>query len=415
MTSGVSVVAPEDEAPSKPLAGRKELIAVLAMAVAARAVFWFKRPPDMGIFLEPWFKHILHYGPIQAFAHPFSNYEPAYLYLLAIGSLAYGPLSIMTIIKIISVLGTIFLTFALANLLNAAGVEKRGALLLLMLPSVVINDALLAQCDALWAGCTLFGLAAMIRGRTLRAMLWCGLAISFKAQAAFMAPVIVGAMIGRRAPFWQWLVPALVFLATLVPPFLLGWPLVKLLTVYHGQASLDQIAGRLSNPWMLGTIFAEHPSRQWFMVGYAAAGAAAVTIAALAARGARDARLLILLGALAGTALPFFLPKMLERYYFLGDVMTLALALSLNNRKASIAVRAVQLASILAHMTYLYFFDHPYPALAGAVCAGVGIFVMCQLAAPAFNGLMADLKAAYAKRRAAFAVRASGSSSTQLQ
>jgi hypothetical protein len=321
----------------------------------------------------------------------------------------------MTIIKIISVLGTVFLTFALANLLNAAGVEKRGALLLLMLPSVVINDALLAQCDALWAGCCLFGLAAIIRGRTLRAMLWCGLAISFKAQAAFMAPVIIGAMIGRRAPWWQWLVPSLVFLATLVPPFLLGWPLIKLLTVYHGQASLDQIAGRLSNPWMLGTIFAEQASRQWFMVGYAAAGATAVTIAALAARGARDARLLILLAALAGTALPFFLPKMLERYYFLGDVMTLALALSLNNRKASIAVRAVQLASILAHMTYLYFFDHPYPALAGAVCAGVGIFVMCQLAAPAFNGLMADVKATYAKRRAAFAVRASGSSSTQLQ
>src|SRR5215203_6690557 len=101
MTSSDCVVA--DQAPFKPLVGRKELIAVLMLAVAGRALYWFKRPPDMGIYLEPWFRHILHHGPIQAFAHPFSNYEPAYLYLLAIGSLAYGPVSIMTIIKMISV------------------------------------------------------------------------------------------------------------------------------------------------------------------------------------------------------------------------------------------------------------------------------------------------------------------------
>ena len=171
----------------------------------------------------------------------------------------------------------------------------------------------------------------------------------------------------------------------------MGWPGIKLLTVYFGQATLDQICGRLANPWMIFTIFAEQTGRALFPIGYALAGITAITIAAIAARRCRDSSVLVLLAALAGTALPFFLPKMLERYYFLGDVMTLALALSLKNRHATIAVLAVQMASVLSHMTYLYSFDHPYPALAGAVCAAVGLVAMCQLAAPSLNAFVAEL------------------------
>lgn len=369
--------------------GPTRIVVIAMLAALSRAVYWNQRPPDMKIFLEPWMDHILHYGPIRAFAHPFSNYEPAYLYLLAFGSLAHGFLDTMTIVKILSIAGTAFLTLAFADLLKAAGAEARAALLLPLLPSVVINDALLGQCDALWAGATIYGLAAIMRGQPLRAMVWCGVGIAFKAQAAFMAPVIMGVMIGRRAPLWQWTVPALVFLATLVPPWLLGWPAMKLLTVYLGQATLDQICGRLGNPWMICTIFAEQAGRNFFLVGYAAAGATAAAIVALAARGYRDPRLLILLAAFCGTALPFFLPKMLERYYFLGDIMTLALALTLKNRQAAIAVLAVQMASVLSHLTYLYSYDHPYPALGGAACAAIGLVAMCSLLKPSLDALIA--------------------------
>jgi Gpi18-like mannosyltransferase len=388
---------------------RRPQLAVLlpvVLAVFTRAVCWHRRPPDMAIYLEPWFNHLVHYGPIGAFRYPFSNYEPAYLYLLAAGSLAHNALAAMTIIKIISVAGTLFLTVALADLLKAAGAEAAEALLVLILPSVIFNDTLLAQCDALWAGSCTFALAAMLRGRTLRSMVWCGVAISFKAQAAFIAPVMIGAMLGRRAPWWQWLAPAGVFLATLMPAWLLGWPAIKLLTVYLDQAKLDYLAGRLANPWMLGTIFNEPYAQSLFFLGYLAAAAAAIAIAALAVRASRDARQLILLAAISGTALPFLLPKMLERYYFLGDVMTLALALSWKCRSSAFAVRAVQLASILSIMTYIYFFSDPYPALAGAICAAAGLVVMCRLAAPQFLELAASFESA-ARPRLAGLVRGS--------
>jgi hypothetical protein len=371
---------------------QSQIALLLLFAVVARAVCWFRRPPDMALFLEPWFNHIVHYGPVAAFAHPFSNYEPAYLYLLALGSLAHSVFEPMTIIKIVSVLGTVFMTFGFADLLKAAGAKPREALLLPVLPSVVFNDALFAQCDALWVGSCTFALAAMVRGRTLRSMVWCGVAIAFKAQAAFIAPVIIGAMLGRRAPWWQWMVPALVFLASLVPAWLQGWPAMKLLTVYLEQAKWDQIPGRLGNPWMFGTIFAEQSAHSLFFLGYLAAGIAALVIAALAWRSARNPRQLILLSAIAGTALPFLLPKMLERYYFLGDVMTLALALAWAGREASVAVRAVQLASVLSTLTYIHFYHQPYLALVGAVSATVGLVAMSRLAAPEFSAFVVSVR-----------------------
>ena len=131
---------------------------------------------------------------------------------------------------------------------------------------------------------------------------------------------------------------------------------MRLLTVYMHQATVDQLVGRLANPWMFGTMYAPEFASQWFVAGYVAAGIAAIVICGLAARNARDPKMLILLAAVAGTALPFLLPKMLERYYFLGDVMTLALALAWINRPSAIAVRAVQIASMLTHLTYIYFF-----------------------------------------------------------
>ena len=333
----------------------------------------------MGLFLERWFAHVVQYGPIDAFAHPFSNYEPAYLYLLAAASLAHGLLAPIYIIKLLSVAGSLVLTAALADLLKASGAPARWALFVLVLPTVVINAALLGQCDALWAGSCVFALAAMMRGQSARSLVWCGVAFAFKSQAAFIAPVIIGAMIGRRAPLWQWAIPPLIFVSTLAPAWLAGWPAWQLLMVYPGQAALVKFPGKLANPWIAATIFADHPSRSFFWIGYAAAAAAAVAIAALAANSFRDRRAMLLLGALSATVLPFLLPKMLERYYFLGDVLTLAFALSWRTRSAGLIAGLVQAASLLSLLTYIYWFHWPYPALLGIVFAGGGLAGMISL------------------------------------
>jgi Gpi18-like mannosyltransferase len=357
-----------------------QLAAVAAMALYLHAICWSMRPPDMGIFLEPWFAHIVHYGQLGAFAHPFSNYEPAYLYLLALLSLAHGLLAPMYLIKLLSVCGSVFLAFAVADLLKASGAEGKQVVLVFILPTAIINAALLGQCDALWVGSCVFAVAAMIRGRTARALVWCGIAFAFKAQAAFIAPFMVGALVGRRAAVWQWAIPPAVFVASLIPAWLLGWPMGLLLMVYPKQAAAVIFPGKLANPWMAGTMFAKETTEQYFVLGYAGALAASAAIAALTAASVRNRQAMLALAVLSAMALPYLLPKMLERYFFLADVLALVLALSLRNRTAIFVAVSIQTASLLSLLTYIYWFYTPFPTLIGAIFSTAALVATCVLA-----------------------------------
>lgn len=381
--------------------------AIGALSFYLHSLCWWTEPVDVRVFLRPWLDHIVHYGPIGAFAHPFSNYTPAYLYLLAAGSFLHTSLEAMYIVKLLSVAGTIFAAYALAQLVKACGGEARWAALLFILPSAVLNAALLAQCDAIWAGACVLAVAAMIRGRPVASLVWCGIAIAFKAQAAFAAPFIIGALIGRRAPLWQWALPALVFATVMAPAWLAGWPAAHLAMIYPSQPGWVPFPSRLANPWMFATVFAPEQAAEYYWAGFAGAALAAAAVAALTSSSVRNPRAMLLLALLSSLALPFFFPKMLERYYFLADLLSLGLAIAYRTRGTIFIAVAVQLASFLSLLTYLYFYFEPYPTLVGAVFAGAAL-VACYVQArrcgarwPAFSGDACAPLPASAERTAA--------------
>jgi Gpi18-like mannosyltransferase len=220
----------------------------------------------------------------------------------------------------------------------------------------------------------------MIRGQTVRSLAWCGVAIAFKAQSVFIAPFIIGALIGRRAPLWQWAVPALVFVAMMLPAWFAGWPAWDLAMVYPSQPDWIPFPGRLANPWMFATVFAPESAKSFYWLGFAGVAAMSAVIAALTATSVDNRRAMLLLALMSSIALPFFFPKMLERYYFLADLLSLALAISFRCRATFLIAAGVQLASSLSLLTYMYFFFQPYPTLVGAVLAGAALISIYVLA-----------------------------------
>jgi Gpi18-like mannosyltransferase len=343
------------------------LTATGGVAIYLHSLLWWTEPYDMVLFLRPWFDHLVRHGPVGAFAHPFSNYTPAYLYLLAIVSTLHESMDALYLIKLLSVAGTLFAAFAVADLIKACGGQPKWAMLLFILPSAVINSALLAQCDALWAGACVLAAASMIRGRTARALVWCGVALAFKAQSAFIAPFIIGALIGHRAPLWHWAIPPLTAAAIMVPAWLADWPAWHLAMIYPVQSAWFEIPGRLANPWMFGTVFAPQATMSYFWVGFAAVAAAFVALAALTSTSVRQPRAMALLALLSAIALPYLFPKMLERYFFLADVLALAIAIAWRDRTVIAIAVLVQLASLLSLVTYMYFYTEPWLTLVGAV------------------------------------------------
>ncbi len=120
---------------------RLALIALLA--AVTYGFLWPAITGDMRDYLVPWLDTILTRGQIGAFAEPFSNYTPPYLYLLALASPLAGLLSDISLIKAVSVGATLLLVLAVRHLLRVSGCSRNieMAIWVALLPSVAVNAA----------------------------------------------------------------------------------------------------------------------------------------------------------------------------------------------------------------------------------------------------------------------------------
>jgi Gpi18-like mannosyltransferase len=84
---------------------------------------------------------------------------------------------------------------------------------------------------------------------------------------------------------------------------------------------------------------------------------------------------------LSAIALPFFLPRMHERYFFLADVLSLALAFSLRNRMAITAAVGIQIASLasLFSFFFLFFYQRPFPTVVGSLFAAAALIATWRI------------------------------------
>ncbi len=218
---------------------------------------------DMPGFLMPWFDHIAATGPIAAFAEPFSDYAPPYLYLLALLTLFKGLLPTMTLIKLLSIAGTVPLLLAVRHLLIRLDAPERdkGVALFLVMPTILLNATLLGQCDGMWAAPCVMGVAAAIDRKHAAMLAWCGLALGFKAQAVLIAPFFLALLIKRRVPLIVWPIAPLVTIATLVPAWAAGWPADNLATIYLRQAgTYPALSFNAPNIWAILQVAAAWPA-----------------------------------------------------------------------------------------------------------------------------------------------------------
>lgn len=319
----------------------------LALVLAGSAIVYlplsFVQPADLGLFLIPWLNHIRSAGAIGAFRHPFGNYAPPYLYLLSVFSLL--PLPEGVTIKLLAICGAGWLAWCVSRLVGRLGADRlRSAERVLLLPTVILNAPVLGQCDTFWTGCCILGLVSMLSGSAWGMACWAGLAFAFKAQAAFLAPFFLGYVFRTRR--WTALaIPPMIYLLAISPAALAGWPMSDLLTIYLRQTQFNFI-GDAPNLWAIPAALGvtEPPA-----IGYAL-GLIAAYVATINAIRSQNMLGSALLSALI---VPFFLPQMLERFFFAGDVISLVIAFLRRDRSSimtAVLIQAGSFASIIAYM-----------------------------------------------------------------
>lgn len=349
-------------------------------AMALRGAFIGYETLDYQNFLTKWVDFFRENGGFAALSENIGNYNVPYLYFLALFS--YSGVKDLYLIKLLSVFFDVILAWGVMRLVYIYKKTPRAVLtaffLTLFLPTVVLNGAVWGQCDSIYASLAVWSVYFAITRRGVLSMVFMALSFSFKLQAVFVMPVFLIFLFSGRIK-WRCL-PAfpLTYVVCVLPAVAAGRPFLDTLTLYLSQAGSIGSGLNYNSPSVFAIIRNVENTTLFSTLGIAAAFAflSLVYFWMYTRRGEITDRTLIALTALICIAVPFLLPHMHERYFFLADVFSLVLAIV--SPLGIPAAACVSFASLLGYHAYLKMrFLLPMRYGAWALIAAIAVCAVC--------------------------------------
>ncbi len=308
---------------------------------------------DLSQYLIPWMKAVLE-GGLTSISGEFSNYTPPYIYLMYLTSWLVPAIGIVAAIKIICLPFIAITSAAIYKITVEATGDRKSAMtaacLFWALPTVFANAFGWGQADIIYTCfAVLFVLSAM-RGKSALAAVMFGVAVSFKLQAMFVSPLLFYLFLVGRMRIRHLILVPITYAVLMIPAVLAGRPWLDLLMVYAGQARFMQVLSvNAANPWIILQHFVGYKVGTVIGLGVGLISGLAIALSSVRLRPSPQAILLI--AAVSAAVMPYVLPKMHERYFFMADVLTFALAFTLT--RYWLAALLIQMGSIVAYMFYL--------------------------------------------------------------
>ncbi len=313
-----------------PLIDAVFVVALVGLAIALRISLIDFKSIDFFNYTKVWYNTLKEFG-FAAFKQDFSNYNLPYLYLLYLVARYLPTLPTVVATKLPSLAADFIAAWYAYRIAALNDKAKRyaplAAFAVLFAPTVVLNSALWGQADALYTCALLAGIYYLLRGNDATALALVGLSLAFKAQAAFVLPLILALFLRGRIRWRLALIVPAVMLACLVPALLAGRPLIDLLLIYPAQAGQYQQL-TMHAPSALSWVPDGGRYYPYFYPAaliFACAAAIAYTWAVWRSPRGLTPALLVELALIAAILVPFTLPKMHERYFYLADMLSIIL------------------------------------------------------------------------------------------
>jgi Gpi18-like mannosyltransferase len=281
--------------------------------------------------IRVWINAIRYWG-FWGFKNNFSTYNPPYLYLLYLIVRFFPDTSNVMVAKTPSLITDFICAYFVYLIVKIKYPNKPypifAAFAFLFLPTVVLNSAFWGQADVLFTAPLVACLYFLMKKRNVLAFLAFGVSLAFKIQAVFLAPLLL-ALLFRKEVSWKHflLVPLVLFLG-IVPSWIAGRPLLDLITVYFTQAELYQqlsMVAATAYTWIPDTRV-----NQIFFTPVAITFTAMLSfffaILVYKSRVKLTPALLTKLALISVLFVPFFLPRMHDRYFYPADVLSIIFA-----------------------------------------------------------------------------------------
>ena len=372
---------------------KAEFVLLGVLAVLAVVLRWAGRheiTPDMRNFLA-WYDQLKSAGGVPGLRHEIGNYNAPFLYLLVLLTYLPGPalIKIKMAWCVFDVL-LVYFTYRIVALRWAGWrIPALAALVMAFLPTVVVNSSFYGQCDALWAAFLVGGLYQLLRWRQWWGVTLFAVALAIKPQAIFIFPVLLLLVLAGQVRWRTLLAVPLVYLVLDLPAIVAGRSPIELLTIYNPDRQskyITALTANAPNVYAFLPVTTRLDTLRTLGYVFAAVLVLGVLYTLIASRVPLDARRIVTAATLFALLVPFVLPGMHERYFYLADVLTVVLAFY-RPRLWFLPV-LVQAASLLSYLPFL-FWQEPHGPL-----VGLRVLATLMLAALLITGyaLLSDLK-----------------------
>ncbi len=368
------------------LRGRRTVIICCVLVVSAmlvRGACMEHRTLDYENFLAVWVEFFRENGGWRALSRSIGNYNVPYLYFLALFS--YSGVPDLYLIKLLSIFFDVALAWAVLRLVRVCAggalAQAAGFFVTLFLPTVVLNGAYWGQCDSIYGAFALWGVCLALERRPVLSVASVALSFAFKLQAVFVMPVYLVFVFTGRIKWKHLLVFPLTYFIVVLPAVLAGRPLMDTLLLYFRQAGSVGDALNYNSSSVFALVRGDVDRQIFSLLGIAGAAAFLLLVYAWMFFRRRDVtdRTLLCCSLLICLGVPFLLPHMHERYFFIADVLSLALA-ALAPQMALIPA-LVSFGSLLGYYAYLnmrYLLPMRYGACALALAMLVTVFCLAS-------------------------------------
>ncbi len=313
---------------------------------------------DYQDWIKVWIQALRDAGPWKGLGEAIwsCNYNVPYLYFLAF--IAKSEIYDLLLVKVLSIFFDVLMawfTMLLVGVFTQSPARRLTAFLgVLWLPTVYLNGALWGQCDVIYASLAVLAVYLALTDRPGWSVAAIALSVSFKLQGIFLLPFWMVLLIAKKVRFWQLFIFPLTYVASILPAVLAGRDFFELILLYfYNTGSIGDGLNYNSSSLYALLDFDALPAGAADTIGIFLAFllCAAVFAGLLIRQEDIDDRALLGTAVLFSIGIPFLLPHMHDRYFFLADILTLALAVV--SPRMALAPLCVSFGSLLGYHAYL--------------------------------------------------------------
>ncbi len=367
---------------------------ITALALTIRYLFAEYQTNDFQGYIMNWMSQIKNIG-FTSFYQVQSDYSPLYMFFIALltllptsaKTLTYGnftyPISWIYEVKTLYFISDVLIAFIIYLILRQLKLSRTvsliGYLIMLLLPIQIINSSVWGNCDTLYSFFCLTALYLFLKKRDYLSLFVLGIGLGLKLQATFVIPFFVLMIVKRKMKLSAIPFIFIGLFITFIPSYIIGAPFSQPFTYITNQLNgYKDLTLGCANIWKfinLPQIDIVNKASTIFALTMVGLFMAIIVLRKIKINSLTIINIFVFLTML----MPFFLPHMHERYFYIIDVSILIYCLV--NKKQYYLIILMQISSAIAYYHYLsgHYFIDVFGEDSVTIAALINLFVLGML------------------------------------